>query len=138
VETALTGETSATSIYTNRTYEVADSDLPTILVTDPGDEAVEEQGASMGTIRAFALTLDITTHVLASTNADNEADDISAEIAAALFSDPTLGGLVKFLGLDSREKGNEDEAKQPHIWIKETWSCIYRVDMTDVTTILEW
>lgn len=87
-------------VYKSRVHSLADVKLPAVLVytTEESSERL-----SMDPELARECTLQIVAAVKNTGNFDDEADELSAQIERAMFSDRLLGGLAKELVLESTE-----------------------------------
>jgi len=112
LKTLLTGlTTTGSSIYASRVRPLSSPKLPCLLIYT---DAERTSYVTMGLPRTQERTLNVKVeaYVKANTGYDNKLDDISAEIEAAVYSDVTLGGLVKDVkvtGFDAQFSGDGDQ-----------------------------
>ena len=134
---ALTGlTTTGSNVFPSRSYDVPKENLPCILIYTAAEEMADE-ASSLGDRRGMILAFRVEARVRpVATDADDQLDAICAEVQAALFAEPTLGGLVRHLDLQSTEIEFDAEAEAPTAAGVMTFGCLYRIDRTDAETII--
>lgn len=112
LKTRFTGlPTTGSSVYASRVRPLSSPKLPCLLIyTD--NEGIDY--VTMGLPRTQQRTLNVKLEAYVKGNAgyDNQLDDINAEIEAAVYTDITLGGLVKDVrvtGFDAQFSGDGDQ-----------------------------
>lgn len=132
VITAVTGlATTGASVSGSRVY--AFGALPFLNVTTLNDEVVEV--TTEGDVTRD-LTVVVEARVKLAADVDDQIDDISAEIEAAIHADRTLGGVVKDIMIQNTEIEINGEEEQLIGIVRMEFLTQYRVALTDPTTII--
>lgn len=113
----LTGlTTTGSNVFASRVYPVESTALPCLLVYIGPEEATE--GASMGNTKLIEAELNITVLAAKASGLDDQLDDITEEVQAALSGDRKLSGAVlrrlDYKGIDGPEwsdEGDKDHAR---------------------------
>lgn len=135
--TALTGlTTTGARVYPSRVYPSGDIHLPGLSIYTQ-EESLDEDTEVMGTKQFRNLEVVVEARVKLASGADDQLDDIAAEVEAALFADETLGVGVKDLdyGGTTIELEGEDTSKVVGV-ATMTFVAFYRIDVTDPTSII--
>ena len=133
LKTTLTGlTTTGANVFSSRVY---DHDvLPSLTIYTLSEELGEESANK----QLRLLNIVVEARAKATSNLDDTLDTIGAEVEAAIFNtgDTTLGGKCKdidFEGIDIELSGESD---QPVGLMSIRFACLYRVDKSDVTTLI--
>lgn len=130
IATAVTGlTTTGADVFTSRLYPYEDDDLPNLSVYVARDpETVEDEDDVMGSYQIRVLPVEIVARVKATTELDDQLDDICAEVETALVGSATVKALVKSLRLVSTEIDMDNEGEKPVGAARMEWEVIYRVN----------
>lgn len=95
IATQLTGlTTTGARVYTSRVYPMGGTKLPGLVIyTD--NESAEYATISLPRTIIRTLTVNVEIYVKGVANYDDDIDQITAEIDAAIYSDVTLNGYAK-------------------------------------------
>jgi len=133
--TTLTGlATTGSNVVASRVYDIATSKLPSLAIytlsEDLGEESANKQ------MRLLDVVVEV--REKASSNLDNALDAIGAEVEDALFAsgDTTLNGKCKHFNYDGLEISLSGDAEQPIGLMTMRFIAQYRVDKTDVETLI--
>jgi hypothetical protein len=133
--TTLTGlATTGSNVVASRVYDIATSKLPSLAIytlsEDLGEESANKQ------MRLLDVVVEV--REKASSNLDNALDAIGAEVEDALFAsgDTTLNGKCKHFNYDGLEITLSGDAEQPIGLMTMRFIAKYRVDKTDVETLI--
>lgn len=133
--TTLTGlATTGSNVVASRVYDIATSKLPSLAIytlsEDLGEESANKQ------MRLLDVVVEV--RAKASSNLDNALDAIGAEVEDALFAsgDTTLNGKCKHFNYDGLEISLSGDAEQPIGLMTMRFIAQYRVDKTDVETLI--
>ena len=137
--TTLTGlATTGSNVVASRVYDIATSQFSRIskalaiytLSEDLGEESANKQ------MRLLDVVVEV--REKASSNLDNALDAIGAEVEDALFAsgDTTLNGKCKHFNYDGLEISLSGDAEQPIGLMTMRFIAQYRVDKTDVETLI--
>lgn len=129
VQTVKTGEARAT----NR------SETPAVYVLTPNDSINFEEstlGADGVLQELHQLTASLAVVVQERVGAEDLVDQIEVELRAAMFADPTLGGLVRHLEIASYDGDLLDALEQPLAGGVFTVNAVYRCKQDDPETII--
>ena len=127
VTALLKDNTSAGSnVMQARVYPINDPKLPALLVYTK-QETVGEQSISRPRTHQRELLLTVEAYVKARGNVDELTDDLALEIEQLISADPTLGGLVKDVALDTTETQFSDDGERPIAVAMLTYSILYVV-----------
>ena len=136
LETTLTGlNTTGSNVFANRAYDTASAHLlPALTIYTLDEDLGEESGNKQMRI----LNVVIEARAKQSVNLDNTLDTIGAEVESALFenSDTTLNGKCKSFNYESMDIALSGEAEQPIGLMTMRFIAQYRVDKTDVETLI--
>ena len=136
VVTLLKDNTSAGSnVFEARVYPINEPKLPALLVYTK-QETVGEQSISRPRTHQRELMLTIEAYVKARGNVDELTDDLALEVEQLIATDPTLGGLVKDIVLDTTETQFLDEGERPIAVAVLTYSILYVVKENAPETVL--
>lgn len=131
----LTGlTTTGNNVIASRVYDVATNSLPSLAIytlsEDVGDESANKQ------MRQLDVVVEV--RAKASNNLDNTLDAIGAEVEDALFAagDTTLNGKCKNFNYDGLEITLSSEAEQPIGLMTMRFIAQYRVNKSDVETLI--
>jgi hypothetical protein len=133
LKTTLTGLlTTADNVFASRVYP--HELLPSLAIYTTGEELGEEAGTRQ--LRLLNVVVEV--RVKAVGNFDDILDTIGAEVETAIFAngDTTLGGLCKDIDLDGVEIEYSGESDQPTALMHMRFVALYRVDKSDVTTLI--
>jgi hypothetical protein len=136
LETTLAGlTTTGTNVFANRAYDTASAHLLPALTIYTLDEDLGEESANK---QMRTLNVVVEARAKTSTNLDNTLDTIGAEVETALFAsgDNTLSGKCKHFNYDGMDISLSGEAEQPIGLMTMRFIAQYRVDKTDVTTLI--
>ena len=132
----LKDNTSAGSnVYEARAYPINDPKLPALLVYTK-QETVGEQSISRPRTHQRELMLTIEAYVKARGNVDELTDVLALEVEQLIATDPTLGGLVKDIVLDTTETQFSDDGERPIAVAVLTYSILYVVKENAPETVL--
>jgi len=112
LKTQLTGlTTTGANVYASRVHPLAAPKLPCLLIFTDIERV---QYVTMGLPRTQERTLSVKleAYVKGVSGCDDKLDDIAAEVEAAIYSDTTLGGLIKdikVVNFDSQFSGDGDQ-----------------------------
>lgn len=127
VTTLLKGNTAAgNNVYEARVYPINDPKLPALLIYTK-QEVVGEQSMSRPRTQQRELMLSVEAYVKARGNVDEVTDDLALEIEQLIAADPTLGGLVKDIALETTETQFSDDGERPVAVATLTFSTLYAV-----------
>jgi hypothetical protein len=136
LETTLAGlATTGTNVFSSRVYDAAAADaLPSLTIYMLSEDLGEESGNKQMRI----LNVVVEARVKQSLNVDNTLDTIGAEVESALFAsgDNTLSGKCKHFNYDGLDIELSGEGDQPIGLMTMRFIALYRVDKTDVTTLI--
>jgi hypothetical protein len=136
LETTLTGlNTTGSNVFANRAYDTASAHLlPALTIYTLDEDLGEESGNKQMRI----LNVVIEARAKQSVNLDNTLDTIGAEVESALFAsaDTTLNGKCKSFNYESMDIALSGEAEQPIGLMTMRFIAQYRVDKTDVETLI--
>ena len=110
LKSALTGlTTTGSNIHASRVYAIRT--LPAIIIYTLNEDSVYE---TVGLPRTISRTLNVVAefYVKGNTGYDDQIDQISLEVEAAIYSDVTLGGVAKdtrLVSLDVQFRGDGDQ-----------------------------
>lgn len=113
LKTLLTGlTTTGNNVYASRVHPLAAPKLPCLLIFT---DIERSQYATINLPRTQARTLNVKleAYVKGVTGCDDTLDTISAEVEAAIYSDITLGGLVKDVRVVSYDTQFSGDGDQP-------------------------
>jgi hypothetical protein len=133
LKTTLTGlSTTGANVFDSRVYD--HDALPSLTIYTLSEELGEESANKQ--LRLLSIVVEA--RAKATTNLDNTLDTIGAEVEAAIFAsgDTTLNGKCKdidFEGIDIELSGDSD---QPVGLMSMRFACLYRVNKSDVTTLI--
>ena len=133
VVTNLTGlATTGSAVHNSRVY--AFETLPCLNIATPFDEKKDDV---MNGIVNRTVDIVVEGRVRESAAAHNTLDDIAAEVEAAMFADPGIGGRVKYLELANTDISFEEGSQNLVGLVRLTFRAEYRVAETDPTTIVQ-
>ena len=131
--TTVTGlTTTGSNVNNSRVYDHAI--LPCLSVytlsEDVGDEIYNKQ------LRLLSVMVEV--RAKATDNLENTLDTISAEVETAVFAngDTTLNGTCKDFEIEGSEIELSGDAEQPFGLMTMRFVAMYRVDKTDVNTLI--
>ena len=133
LKATLTGlATTGANVFDSRVYP--HDALPSIAIYTLNEELGSESGLKQ--MRLLNIVLEI--RAKATSNLDNTLDTISAEVEAAIFAsgDTTLSGKCKDIDFDGVEIELSGDSEQPVGLMIMRFACLYRVDKTDVETLI--
>ena len=133
--TTLTGlATTGSNVIASRVYDVATNKLPSLAIYTLSEELGEESANKQ--MRLLDVVVEV--REKASSNLDNALDAIGAEVEDALFAsgDTTLNGKCKKFNYDGLEITLSGDAEQPIGLMTMRFIAQYRVDKTDVETLI--
>ncbi len=107
---------------------------PCITILTPHDDPDHSQTADMKIMHELTLRLEI--RHMESDDIDDELDDLCALVETKMFVDPTFGGKVKKLTLDSTDSDQAPELQREAGLSIIEYTCIYRVMQDDPETIV--
>ena len=103
VTALLKGNTTAgDNVFEARVYPLNDPKLPALLIYTK-QETVGEQSMSRPRTQQRELFVTVEAYVKARGNVDEDTDTLAMEIEQLIAADPSLGGLVKDIALDTTE-----------------------------------
>ena len=114
------------NVFEARVYSLNEPKLPALLVYTK-QETVGEQSISRPRTHQRELMLTIEAYVKARGNVDELTDDLALEVEQLIATDPTLGGLVKDIVLDTTETQFSDDGERPIAVAVLTYSILYVV-----------
>lgn len=121
-------------VYASNIYTLQENIDTAVNIKIDGDELLERE---FGTMEIRALQLGITVYHQAVEDVDDELDEIVEEVESSLGEDPKLGvGLLDSHFLNYASEFT-DELDQPLGTANISWRCVYQVDSTDPSTIIE-
>ena len=136
VAALLKGQTSAgNNVFEARVYPLNDPKLPALLVYTK-QETVGEQSISRPRTQQRELMVTVEAYVKARGIVDEATDDLALEIEQRIAADPTLGGLVKDIALDTTETQFSDDGEKPVAVAILTFSVLYTVKENAPQTLL--
>jgi len=133
LKTTLTGlATTGVNVYSSRVYD--HDALPSLTIYSLSEELGEESGNKQ--LRMLNIMVEI--RAQATTNLDDTLDTISAEVEDAIFAggDTTLSGTCKDIDFDGLDIELSGDADQPTGMMTMRFLAMYRVDKTDVETLI--
>ncbi len=113
-------------VYEARVYALQEPKLPALLVYTK-QEVVGDQSMSRPRTQQRELMLSVEAYVKASGKVDEATDDLALEIEQQIAVDPTLGGLVKDIALETTDTQLYDEGEKPVAIAILTFSTLYSV-----------
>lgn len=134
LKTTLTGLTTTGSrVFNSRVYD--HDALPSLAIYTLSEELGDED---LGNKQIRALNVVVEARAKATTNMDNTLDTIGAEVEAALFAsgDITLNGKCKEFNYDGADIELSGDADQPTGLLTMRFVALYRVDKSDVQTLI--
>ena len=127
VTTLLKGNTAAGNhVYEARVYPINEPKLPALLIYTK-QETVGEQSMSRPRTQQRELFVTIEAYVKGRGNVDEDTDNLAMEIEQLIAADPTLGGLVKDITLETTDTQLYDEGEKPVAVAVLTLSTLYAV-----------
>lgn len=133
LKTTLTGlATTGSNVFDSRVY---DHDvLPSLSIYTLSEELGEESANKQ--LRMLSVVVEV--RAKATTNLDNTLDTIGAEVESAIFAggDTTLSGKCKDIDFDGVDIELSADSEQPAGLMSMRFVCLYRVDKSDVTTLI--
>lgn len=139
VAAAVTGlATTGTSVKQSRIYPLDDAKLPGLAVFTT-EEAVDDEQSSIssgGITQTRNLDVVVEGYAKINDTLDDTLDTIAAEVETAIHADLTLGGLVKHIELTGTDITLAGEGEKMAGVVKLTFDAMYRVNITDPTTIV--
>lgn len=136
VTTLLKGNTTAgNNVYEARVYPLDDPKLPALLVYTK-QETVGEQSMSRPRTQQRELMVSVEAYVKASGNVDEYTDNLAMEVEQLIAADPTLGGLVKDIALDTTETQFHGDGEKPIAVAILTLSVLYMVKEHEPQTLI--
>ena len=136
VASNVTGLSSTgTSVFASRVYNIAANELPALLVYAVNETT--ERDSFLGS-NGLNRNVDILVEGYATTsgNLSSVLDTISAEVEAAIASDPTCNALCKDISLTNTDVDLTPDAQKPIGSIKLTFNCNYRTTSIDPQTAI--
>jgi len=137
IKSLLTGLTTTGSrVYTSRVYN--HKALPALAIYTHDEQSSDDlENVTFGeTTQHRLLNIVVEARAKATANLDKTLDTISAEVETALFADTTLGDKCKYFEFNGLEVELSGESDQPVGLMTMRFSALYRVDKTDVTTLI--
>ena len=113
-------------VYASRVYALDDAKLPALLVFTP-QESMGNPTMQRPRTQQRSLSLMIEGYVKARGDIDAEADALALEVEQIIGADPTLGGLVKDVMLDTTSTQLSGEGEKPVAIISLTFAVLYCV-----------
>lgn len=127
VATLLKGNTSAgNNVFEARVYALDDPKLPALLVYTK-QETVGEQTIGYPRTQQRELQLTVEAYVKARGKVDEDTDTLALEIEQLIAADPSLGGLVRDVMLDTTETAVSDEGEKPIAVAVLNYAILYTV-----------
>ncbi len=126
---------AGSNVFEARVYPLDDTKLPALLVYTK-QEAVEEQSISYPRTQQRALVIVVEAYVKARGNVDMETDFLALEAEKLIAADPTLGGLVKDITLDTTETQFSDDGERPIAVAILAFSVRYTVKEHEPQTLI--
>lgn len=135
VVTLLKGNTSAgNNVFEARVYALDDPKLPALLVYTK-QETVGEQTIGYPRTQQRELQLTVEAYVKARGKVDEDTDTLALEIEQLIAADPSLGGLVRDIALDTTETQFSDDGEKPVAVAILTFSVLYTVKEHEPQTL---
>ncbi|MBT6555125.1 MAG: hypothetical protein HON50_05875 [Candidatus Marinimicrobia bacterium] len=139
MKTLLTGlSTTGSSVYISRVYN--HKTLPALAIYTHDEQSSDDlDNVTFGSTNQHRLlNIVVEARAKATANVDKTLDTISAEVETALFAsgDTTLDGKCKYFEFNGLEIELSGEQEQPVGLMTMRFSALYRVDKTDVTTLI--
>ena len=131
--------TTATRVYRARVYPMTAADLPGLCVYTQSESSSPSTIGGLKTVSAYlrTVTINIEAYAKASSNLDNELDNIAVEVETAVATNATLNGLVEDVTLSSTEidiMGSDTE--RPVGVLRLSYDIIYRTTLADPSAAL--
>ena len=132
IVTAVTGlTTTSTRVFSGITYDLADKDLPALIVEVAYDpETVSEEQDEMGPDEIRALPVRITGRAKTKTTILDTLDDIAEQVETAVTGNAPLAALVVDMRLESTQVELSEGAELPVGSVTMEWVAHYLVDRT--------
>ncbi len=133
LKTTLTGlTTTGSNVFDSRVYD--HDALPSLAIYTLSEELGEESANKQMRI----LNIVVEARAKANTNLDNTLDLIGSEVEAAIFSsgDTTLNGKCKDIDFEGVDIELSGDAEKPVGLMIMRFVALYRVDKSDVTTLI--
>ena len=135
VTALLKGNTTAgNNVFEARVYPINDPKLPALLIYTK-QETVGDQSMSRPRTQQRELFVTIEAYVKARGNVDEDTDNLALEIEQLIAADPTLGGLVKDISLDTTDTQFSDDGERPVAVAILTFSVLYTVKEHEPQTL---
>lgn len=136
VATQVTGlSTTASNVYVNRLYPIAQSKLPGLLVYT-NSEASSKLDMHYPRLLERRLEVVVEGVVKTTSNIEDLLDTIAQEVEEAIYTDVTLGSLCKDVVLTSIETDFASEGDQPVGVVKLEFEAKYVVRENDLSVAL--
>lgn len=136
VATLLKNNTSASAnVFEARAYALDDPKLPALLVYTK-QETVGQTSMSYLRSQQRELQVSIEAYVKARGKVDDDTDTLALEIEQLIAADPTLGGLVKDVVLDTTETLISDEGEKPIAVAVLNYAVLYTVKEHEPQTLI--
>jgi hypothetical protein len=133
LKTTLLGlTTTGSNVYDSRVYD--HDTLPSLAIYTLSEELGEESGNK----QLRMLNVMVEARAKATTNLDNTLDTIGAEVEAAIFAsgDTTLNGKCKDFDYEGVDIELSGDAEKPVGLMSMRFVALYRVDKSDVETLI--
>jgi hypothetical protein len=133
LKTTLTGlTTTGSNVFDSRVYD--HDALPSLAIYTLSEELGEESANKQMRI----LNIVVEARAKANTNLDNTLDLIGSEVEAAIFAsgDTTLNGKCKDIDFEGVDIELSGDAEKPVGLMIMRFVALYRVDKSDVTTLI--
>ena len=124
----LTGlTTTGSNVFENRVYEVAEDELPCLLIYTT-NETIEAE--TIGPVRKLGREVELIVEGMAQANDDIDdiLDKIGSEVETVIGGNRTLSDTAKEATLTSVESGLTSEGNKPAGNIRMTYTVYYRTD----------
>ena len=125
------------AVYRSRVDALAKQELPAIVVRPGGEQ--NEQTATKRVKRVFQILIEV--HARADSTpgaeiaADQAADPVIANVHAALFQEPTFGGLAAQLYDKEMQEPQFADGDETRVGITLVYEAVYLTNDRDITTL---
>jgi hypothetical protein len=133
LKTTLTGlTTTGANVFDSRVYD--HDALPSLTIYTLSEELGEESANK----QLRLLNIVVEARAKATSNLDNTLDTIGAEVETAIFAsgDTTLSGKCKDIDFEAIDIELSADSEQPVGMMSMRFACLYRVNKSDVTTLI--
>lgn len=113
-------------VYVDREMIIQDSEYPALVVRTPVDEPLYDE-AEMGCAPRHALTVQVEGYVKSATgDIAADLDQLAVDVETAIYTEPSLFGLVEAIALSTQEIETDQENDTPIGLITMLFTIFYR------------